>query len=314
MKYTIRLFASILFSAAVFFVSANAQITSVSQLKDVKPTDKYYAAVQSLVEKYGVLDPFPDYTFRGGQPLTREQFVVLINNGLDRLGEVDAASTEGERDDIGFLAYIHGYDAHQTNITSMSQIKDSSPTDEHFIAEQSLVERYGIILADADKNFRPTKSVTEKEFYDWLSGIFGATISGSPSPTKAISRGEAVIVINAALDSLNAEIAADADKRAEARKIKLVQALPSLGRAQISNGTKFYTRGNKCADLSAADRKLQIAVQDDGVWGDYRIKKGDVGDIIYETRNTCRKNGKIVLMRVGTAIVTMMGDGIKRIK
>ena len=47
-----------------------AQISSVSQLSDVAPTDWAYSALQNLVETYGCLEGYPDGTFRGNRPLT----------------------------------------------------------------------------------------------------------------------------------------------------------------------------------------------------------------------------------------------------
>jgi S-layer homology domain len=43
------------------------QVTSVSQLSDVKPTDWAFQALQSLVERYGCIAGYPDSTFRGNR-------------------------------------------------------------------------------------------------------------------------------------------------------------------------------------------------------------------------------------------------------
>lgn len=43
---------------------AIAQVTSVSQLSDVQPTDWVFQALQSLVERYGCIAGYPDGTFR----------------------------------------------------------------------------------------------------------------------------------------------------------------------------------------------------------------------------------------------------------
>jgi glycosyltransferase involved in cell wall biosynthesis len=41
-----------------------AQVNSVSQLSDVKPTDWAFQALQSLVERYGCIVGYPDGTYR----------------------------------------------------------------------------------------------------------------------------------------------------------------------------------------------------------------------------------------------------------
>jgi hypothetical protein len=69
------------------------QVTSVSQLSDVKPTDWAFQALQSLVERYGCIAGYPDKTFRGNRALTRYEFAAGLNACLDRVNELIAAST-----------------------------------------------------------------------------------------------------------------------------------------------------------------------------------------------------------------------------
>jgi hypothetical protein len=70
-----------------------AQITSITQLSDVQPTDWAYQALQSLVERYGCIVGYPDSTFRGQRALTRFEFAAGVNACLDRISELLAAST-----------------------------------------------------------------------------------------------------------------------------------------------------------------------------------------------------------------------------
>nr|WP_233153986.1 iron uptake porin [Scytonema sp. HK-05] len=72
---------------------AMAQIPSVSQLSDVQPTDWAYQALQSLVERYGVIAGYSDGTFRGNRSLTRYEFAAGLNAALNRLNELIAAGT-----------------------------------------------------------------------------------------------------------------------------------------------------------------------------------------------------------------------------
>ncbi|MEH1919717.1 iron uptake porin [Nostoc sp.] len=69
------------------------QVTSVSQLSDIKPTDWAFQALQSLVERYGVIAGYTDGTFRGDRALTRYEFAAGLNAALDRLNELIATST-----------------------------------------------------------------------------------------------------------------------------------------------------------------------------------------------------------------------------
>ncbi|MFH7244739.1 MAG: iron uptake porin [Spirulina sp.] len=60
-----------------------AQITSVSELTDVSPSDWAFQALQSLVENYGCIQGYPDRTFRGSRALTRYEFAAGLNACLD---------------------------------------------------------------------------------------------------------------------------------------------------------------------------------------------------------------------------------------
>ena len=70
-----------------------SQVTSVSQLSDVQPTDWAFAALQSLVERYGCIAGYPNGTYRGNRALTRYEFAAGLNACLDRVNELIATAT-----------------------------------------------------------------------------------------------------------------------------------------------------------------------------------------------------------------------------
>lgn len=70
-----------------------AQVTSVSQLSDVQPTDWAFGALQSLVERYGCIAGYPNGTYRGNRPMTRYEFAAGLNACLDRVSELIATAT-----------------------------------------------------------------------------------------------------------------------------------------------------------------------------------------------------------------------------
>jgi Carbohydrate-selective porin, OprB family/S-layer homology domain len=73
--------------------NAMAQVTSVSQLSDVRPTDWAFQALQSLVERYGCIAGYPDRTYRGNRAMTRYEFAAGLNACMDRVNELIAAAT-----------------------------------------------------------------------------------------------------------------------------------------------------------------------------------------------------------------------------
>ena len=78
-------------AAASFTMPAMAQVTSVSQLKDVEPTNWAYAGISDLVSRYGCVAGYPDSTFKPGEPATRAEMAVLINSCLSRISEFQDA-------------------------------------------------------------------------------------------------------------------------------------------------------------------------------------------------------------------------------
>ena len=82
-----------------------AQVNSVSQLSDVKPTDWAFQALQSLVERYGCIAGYPDGTYRGNRAMTRYEFAAGLNSCLDRVSELIAAGTTNlvTREDLAIV-------------------------------------------------------------------------------------------------------------------------------------------------------------------------------------------------------------------
>jgi hypothetical protein len=82
-----------------------SQVTSISQLSDVRPEDWAFQALQSLVERYGCIAGYPDGTYRGQSAMTRYEFAAGLNACLDRISELIAASTAdlATREDLATL-------------------------------------------------------------------------------------------------------------------------------------------------------------------------------------------------------------------
>ena len=69
------------------------QVTNISQLRDVQPTDWAYEALRSLVERYGCIAGYPDGTYRGNRALSRFEFAAGLNACLLQIEKLIAAST-----------------------------------------------------------------------------------------------------------------------------------------------------------------------------------------------------------------------------
>ncbi|MEM9928032.1 MAG: iron uptake porin, partial [Cyanobacteria bacterium P01_D01_bin.50] len=81
------------------------QVNSVSQLRDVQPTDWAFQGLQSLVERYGCIAGYPNGTYRGNRALTRYEFAAGLNACLERVNELiaTAATDIVNRQDLATL-------------------------------------------------------------------------------------------------------------------------------------------------------------------------------------------------------------------
>ncbi len=79
---------------------ALGQVTNVSQLKDVSPTDWSYEALRSLVDRYSCISGFPNQTYRGNQSLTRYEFAAGLNSCLNQIERLIVSSQTVNPDDL----------------------------------------------------------------------------------------------------------------------------------------------------------------------------------------------------------------------
>ncbi|MEH2060449.1 MAG: iron uptake porin [Nostoc sp.] len=69
-----------------------SQVTSVSQLHDVQPSDWAFGALQSLVERYGCIAGYADGTFLGNRTISRYEFAASLNACLEKINDAMPAA------------------------------------------------------------------------------------------------------------------------------------------------------------------------------------------------------------------------------
>lgn len=86
-------------------VQTSQNVTSVSQLTDVKTSDWAFTSLQSMVERYGCIAGYPDRTYRGKQALSRYEFAAGLNACLDKINEIISAGLADKvsKDDLETL-------------------------------------------------------------------------------------------------------------------------------------------------------------------------------------------------------------------
>jgi hypothetical protein len=80
-----------------------AQLTNVSQLRDVQPGDWAYEALRSLVERYGCIVGYPNQTYRGDRAMNRYEFAAGLNACLQQMERLIAESEAVNREDLETL-------------------------------------------------------------------------------------------------------------------------------------------------------------------------------------------------------------------
>ncbi|MBN3893404.1 MAG: iron uptake porin [Nostoc sp. JL31] len=69
-----------------------SQVTSVSELEDVQPSDWAFGALQSLVERYGCIAGYADGTYLGNRAISRYEFAAGLNACLEKINEAMPAA------------------------------------------------------------------------------------------------------------------------------------------------------------------------------------------------------------------------------
>ncbi len=101
------------------------QVTSVSQLSDVQPTDWAFLALKNLVERYGCITGYSDGTFGSNRALTRFEFAAGLNACLTNIEQVFAVSTANfaRKEDLAALQRLT--DEFRSELTSLGTRVDS---------------------------------------------------------------------------------------------------------------------------------------------------------------------------------------------
>jgi len=150
------------------------QVTSVTQLSDVQPTDWAFQALQSLVERYGCIAGYPDGTYKGNRAMTRFEFAAGLNACLDRITELIAAATSDlvTREDLAVLQRLQ----------------------EEFAAElaalRGRVDSLEARTAELETNQFSTTTKLNGEVLFWLSDTWGERAAGRGTPRSEDDRTE----------------------------------------------------------------------------------------------------------------------------
>ncbi|MDV2991981.1 MAG: hypothetical protein N4J56_001635 [Chroococcidiopsis sp. SAG 2025] len=145
-----------------------SQVTSVSQLSDVQPNDWAFQALQSLVERYGVIAGYPDSTFRDDRAMTRYEFAAGLNAALERINEQSAT----------------GNPITQTDLATLQKLQADFATE--LVTLRGRVDRLEVQTAQLESNQFSTTTKLEGTVIFALSDAFGG--AGDDNNTVLQSR------------------------------------------------------------------------------------------------------------------------------
>jgi hypothetical protein len=97
--------ASVFLGAGLFAMTPAQAITSVEELRDVDSSAWAYSALSDLVEKYDVIEGYPDYTFKGNRTATRYEMAAALNALIKAVGR-DLARLGAEKANKSDLATL----------------------------------------------------------------------------------------------------------------------------------------------------------------------------------------------------------------
>lgn len=85
-------------------IASETSFPSVSELKDVESSDWAYKALQLLIKRYGIIEGYPNGTFRGKRVMTRYEFAAALNVVLKQFeGLTTEEKSSISRDDLATL-------------------------------------------------------------------------------------------------------------------------------------------------------------------------------------------------------------------
>lgn len=194
-------------------VQANAQLTSVSQLKDIKKDYDHYEVIKNLVELYGVLgvvEKRQGNNYLPAKPLTHRSFAIVMVAALDKVEEkLDRRSAKMKEITSDSLLrmfrkkHFKGYtDSAVKDLTGWAQYKDINTEDPDYTSVKRLTDYYNIKLGDTYNTFSAEKAITGKELSKIFNEYFGARSIVNNASAAIVTREKWAVYLNFLLERL----------------------------------------------------------------------------------------------------------------
>ena len=226
------------------------QVTSVSQLSDVNPTDWAFQALQSLVERYGVITGYPDGTFKGNRALTRYEFAAGLNAALDRLNELIATST-GElvrKEDLATLQKLREQFASELTTlrgrVDVLETRQAKIEANQFSTTTKLVGDAIFLVADtfgdrANNTAADDTNDGTQTFFAYRARLsFQTSFTGRDQLTTLVTAGNNIPILTATTGTAMTRFTFDGEGRADTYLSQLTYRFPLGSKATVWVGTR----------------------------------------------------------------------------
>jgi hypothetical protein len=205
-----RFFATIIL---LFSLSqADAQFTSVKQLKDIKKDNTYYEPIKNLVERYTVIgteEARHGNNYLPDKPLTQRSFAIVMVNALDKLHEklnlLAKKMDDNAKDSLWRLftkKNLRGYADSAVKDVTWAQYKDVNNDDIDQESIKKLTNDYRLKLGDTYNTFSPDRPMTEKQLSRIFAEYFNVK-SIARSSLATVTRGKWALYLDALLERLH---------------------------------------------------------------------------------------------------------------
>jgi hypothetical protein len=105
--------------------SAMAASVPVAEMQDVRVDHWAFAAIQAVVEKYAIMEGFPDRTFKGQRNLTRYEFAAALMRVMTRVEEMMKSGRDVGANDLRVLRDLRDEFKAEVNSLKLADAKQA---------------------------------------------------------------------------------------------------------------------------------------------------------------------------------------------
>ena len=189
-----RLPTSVLFGPTAMAAESNVSATQFTDVDKASPT---FMALQTLVDKYGIVDTLANPSqFRPNATVTRGEFIQFYYHLLDALNDKYPYNGEGKKQ--ARVLHIFSIDPENSGVSSAVDIQNVTLSEPYGEALVGLIDAYGVVLLNKNKTFAASTQLSQRDVAKIVKSSLD--FDGLPKNSKPMSRGELAVQLVKTLD------------------------------------------------------------------------------------------------------------------